>query len=63
MLCDISRKEFQKVYDVLGVKLEEFGESFYNPMIPGTIEELTKLGLVEDEGGENVIFLRFVTLI
>lgn len=52
VLCDISRKEFQKVYDALKVDLTEVGESFYNPMIPDTVSVLqNKEGLVvEDEG-------------
>lgn len=40
LLCDISRAEFQKVYDALGVVVEEVGESFYNPFIPATIKRL-----------------------
>ena len=40
LLCDISRSEFYKVYNRLRVTLEEFGESFYNPIIPGIIDEL-----------------------
>lgn len=43
LLCDISRREFQRVYDALGVELEEVGESFYNPMIAPTLEILTKV--------------------
>eukprot|EP00602_Paraphysomonas_sp_CaronLab_P009175 CAMPEP_0185032088 /NCGR_PEP_ID=MMETSP1103-20130426/19934_1 /TAXON_ID=36769 /ORGANISM="Paraphysomonas bandaiensis, Strain Caron Lab Isolate" /LENGTH=668 /DNA_ID=CAMNT_0027567849 /DNA_START=348 /DNA_END=2351 /DNA_ORIENTATION=+ len=49
LLCDISRREFQRVYDALGVTLTEVGESFYNPMIPPALEELTQLGLTEME--------------
>ncbi|TXG46882.1 hypothetical protein EZV62_026176 [Acer yangbiense] len=33
-ICEISRKEFDKIYECLGVHLEEMGESFYNPYIP-----------------------------
>jgi arginyl-tRNA synthetase len=40
LLCDISRKEFQRVYDALDVQLTEVGESFYNPLIPQAIEEM-----------------------
>ena len=40
LLCDISRKEFEKVYKRLGVTVKECGESFYNAMIPGVIEEV-----------------------
>lgn len=39
------------MYDILGVKLKETGESFYNPMIPGVIEELQNLGIVKDDNG------------
>ena len=42
-LCVISRKEFDKVYDRLDVHLQEFGESYYNDMIPPTIDELVRL--------------------
>lgn len=33
ILCDVSRKEFQQIYDRLDIKLDEYGESFYNPML------------------------------
>jgi arginyl-tRNA synthetase len=49
LLCDISRKEFQRVYDALDVNLTEVGESYYNAMIPPALEELTALGLTETE--------------
>ncbi len=62
LLCNISRKEFQVVYDSLGVVLEEVGESFYNSMIPGTIEELQQLGLVEDENGMLIVKLPHFTI-
>ena len=39
------------MYDILGVQLKETGESFYNPMIPGVIEELQSLGMIKDENG------------
>jgi hypothetical protein len=32
-ICAASRKEFQAIYDRLGVTLNERGESFYNPML------------------------------
>lgn len=34
-ICAASRKEFQAIYDRLGVTLSERGESFYNPMLKG----------------------------
>ena len=48
---EASRAEFDKVYDILGVQLKETGESFYNSMIPGVIEELQSLGMIKDEKG------------
>ncbi|CAH9130740.1 unnamed protein product [Cuscuta epithymum] len=54
-ICNISRKEFDKVYQRLGVQLEEKGESFYNPYIPRVIEELTQKGLVKESEGARVI--------
>ncbi|KAE8687858.1 Detected protein of confused Function [Hibiscus syriacus] len=54
---EISRNEFHKVYQRLGVHLEEKGDSFYNPYIPGVVESLTKQGLVEESKGARVIFI------
>jgi arginyl-tRNA synthetase len=62
LLCNISRVEFDRVYTALGVKLTEVGESFYNPMIPATIEELTKLGLIKTEENLKMIFLPHFTI-
>lgn len=36
-LCDVSRVEFQRIYDQLDVRLEECGESFYNKMLPQVV--------------------------
>lgn len=56
LLCDISRKEFQVIYDALSVQLEEVGESFYNPFIPATIAEVEQAGLITKE--EGMLLLR-----
>ncbi|CAL5186395.1 unnamed protein product [Lathyrus oleraceus] len=61
-ICDVSRAEFNKVYQRLGVQLEEKGESFYNPYIPGVIEKLDKLGLIEDSDGARVIYVEGVNI-
>ena len=57
VLCDVSRREFLKVYDRLDITVTECGESFYNGKIPGTIEELQGLGMVVNDGGAKCIFL------
>ena len=40
LLCQTSLLEFQKIYDALGVDLEERGESFYNPMLDDVVKDL-----------------------
>ena len=58
MLCDVSRREFEKVYKRLDVTLTEYGESFYNSRIPPVIEELNELGmLTQEEGGAKIVWL------
>ncbi|KAF7813888.1 arginine--tRNA ligase, cytoplasmic-like isoform X1 [Senna tora] len=61
-ICEISRTEFHRVYQRLGVHLEEKGESFYNPYIPGVLEELNKKGLIEESEGARVIFVEGVNI-
>lgn len=56
-ICDISRKAYQEIYDLLQVTLEERGESFYNPMLKGVVEELEKKGLVQLSEGAKCIFV------
>ncbi|KAL7155466.1 hypothetical protein ABFS83_03G077100 [Erythranthe nasuta] len=56
-ICEISRNEFERVYQRLGIQLEEKGESFYNPYIPGVLELLSKKGLIEESKGAQVIFI------
>ncbi len=49
-LVDQSAREFQAVYDRLGVLLtpaDIVGESFYNPLLPGIVAELDTKGLLE----------------
>jgi len=58
ILCDISRKEFNKVYDRLDVSVEECGESFYNDKILDVIKEFEAKGFISiEEGGAKCIFL------
>jgi len=40
MLCAISRIEFDEIYSRLDIKLEEVGESFYNPLLRPLVDEL-----------------------
>ena len=57
-ICDLSRKEFQKIYDILNIKgLNERGESFYNPMLLDIVNELDEKGLIVESEGAKCIFL------
>lgn len=55
LICQASRAEFEKVYDRLGVRLREMGESYYNPYIPGVVDALEKMGLVVPMDGAKII--------
>lgn len=50
-ICEVSRQAFQKIYNRLGVTIEERGESFYNPFIKPLVDELVTRGIcVESKG-------------
>lgn len=54
---EISLKEYNKVYDRLGVKFDHyFGESFYNDMMPDVLEELKEKNIAKEDQGALVIF-------
>jgi len=57
MLCDLSRKEFQKIYDRLDITLKEQGESFYNPFLAPMVAELKEKGIVVEDQGAQCIFV------
>lgn len=56
MICHISRQAFQEVYDLLDIRLEERGESYYNPMLAAIVEDLEKKGLVTVSDGAKCVF-------
>jgi arginyl-tRNA synthetase len=61
LLCDQSRREFQVIYDLLDIRLTERGESFYNPLLPGVVEDLANLGLLVEDQGAQCVFLEGFT--
>ncbi|EAL63548.1 arginyl-tRNA synthetase [Dictyostelium discoideum AX4] len=57
-LCEASRIGFNKVFQMLDINVNERGESFYRDMLPGVIEDLTKMGFVDiSDDGRKCIFL------
>lgn len=61
VICHLSRQGFQEVYNTLDIHLEERGESFYNPMLQPTIEDLEKKGLIQISNGAKCIFMEEFT--
>lgn len=56
-ICEISRRGYQEIYDLLEVKVIERGESFYNEMLPGVLEEMEKKGVISHSEGAKCVFL------
>ncbi len=61
LLCEQSRREFQKIYDRLDINLTERGESFYNAYLQSIITDLERLGLLVVDEGANCVFLEGIT--
>lgn len=57
IICEISRKAYQEIYDLLDVHIQERGESFYNSMLVDTVQDLENKGLVQISDGAKCIFL------
>ena len=60
-LCEQSRREFQKLYDRLEVRLSERGESFYNPYLLAVVADLDAIGLLVTDDGARCVFLEGVS--
>jgi arginyl-tRNA synthetase len=53
----LSRRQFDAIYARLGVKFDHtLGESFYQPRLQATVEELRRLGIARESEGAIVIF-------
>lgn len=57
LFCKLSQQEYAKIYSRLQITITNKGESWYNKMIPGVIEELESLGLVKLDDGAKCIFI------
>lgn len=57
IICDISRRAYQEIYDLLDISLIERGESFYNPELAATVADLEKKGLITVSQGAKCLFL------
>jgi len=57
MLCQLSRVEFQKIYDRLNIKITEVGESFYNPMLKDVVDDLIAREIAQESKGAICVFV------
>uniref|UniRef100_A0A182K960 Probable arginine--tRNA ligase, cytoplasmic n=1 Tax=Anopheles christyi TaxID=43041 RepID=A0A182K960_9DIPT len=56
LICDVSRKEFQLIYNRLDVKLVERGESFYQSRMQKIVDELKQAGFLEADEGRLIMW-------
>ncbi|KFB44008.1 AGAP004708-PA-like protein [Anopheles sinensis] len=56
LICDVSRKEFQTIYNRLDVKLIERGESFYQSRMQQIVAELKAGGFLEEDEGRLIMW-------
>ncbi|XP_051955371.1 arginine--tRNA ligase, cytoplasmic [Xyrauchen texanus] len=56
LICEVSRKEFQKVYNCLDIRIEERGESYYQDMMTDVVKVFEEKGLVELDEGRKIVF-------
>lgn len=63
VVCDLSNRTNRKIFDLMGLspKIQERGESFYNPLLPDVIAELDRLGLLVEDQGAKCVFLEGFT--
>lgn len=57
LICEISRKAYQEIYDLLDIKLVERGESFYNDQLAPVVDELEKMKLIHVSDGAKCLFV------
>jgi len=58
LVCDLSNRTNQRLFDMMGLSpLIIRGESFYNPFLPGVVEELQDQGLAVKDQGAMCVFL------
>ncbi len=56
-ICEISQVGFEEIYRLLNVQIIRRGESYYNPMLKGIVQQLEDKGIVTLSNGAKCIFL------
>lgn len=56
LICKVSYKEFQAIYNALDVKITERGESFYQSRMEAIVKELDERGFLEQDEGRKIMW-------
>lgn len=59
-ILEETRRHYQPIYGRLGVKLRrehERGESFYNPLLPAVVADLSEAGIARESEGATAVFV------
>jgi len=57
IICEISRKAYDEIYDLLDIHLVERGESFYNPQLAEVVCDLEQKNLITISEGAKCIYV------
>ncbi|XP_055963941.1 arginine--tRNA ligase, cytoplasmic [Sorex fumeus] len=57
LICDVSRQEFNKIYEALDISLIERGESFYQDRMNDVVKEFEDKGFVQVDEGRKIVFV------
>ncbi|XP_042230937.1 arginine--tRNA ligase, cytoplasmic-like isoform X2 [Homarus americanus] len=55
-ICNISKKEFEMVYERLGIRIIHRGESYYQSRMETLVKQLDDAGFLEQDDGRKVMF-------
>ncbi|XP_004931696.1 arginine--tRNA ligase, cytoplasmic [Bombyx mori] len=56
LICEVSRQEFQKIYDRLDIKIIDRGESFYQDRMDAVVQFLKGKGFLEEDEGRLIMW-------
>ncbi|XP_075980334.1 arginine--tRNA ligase, cytoplasmic-like [Anticarsia gemmatalis] len=57
LICEVSRQEFQRIYDRLDVTIIDRGESFYHDRMPKVVKQLKDGGFLEEDNGRLIMWM------
>jgi len=57
LICDVSRKEYEYIYNELEVTLMERGESYYQNLMNDVVTELESKKVLVEEDGRKIMFV------